>query len=166
MAYDSDIWAPGLPLWDGDTNVPSIPMGLFRRKRSTFQRWAVMFLVLLMAGSALADDSKISPDLLPLLSIRTKSERNVQHNGTERSRNSSSLPSVLRDCVVRLLCVCVSTVGRACSNIDSSGRRSGEISNHPPMRRPAISSTRNITAHRLKCRSFRSEETHRYAPVR
>src|SRR6185295_7552813 len=45
----------------------------FARRSIKFARWGVLWLALLAVKSGIADSSKISPDLLPLLSNPSKS---------------------------------------------------------------------------------------------
>src|SRR5467141_4358562 len=81
-----------------------------------FARCATMWLVLMAVGSAFADNSKISPDLLPLLSNPTNTVNViVQYNTTPpqqpQQQQFCSGGGGLLGLVGGLLCVVVSIVG-------------------------------------------------------
>src|SRR5690349_6680135 len=80
-------------------------MNRFTRMCSTrIARCAVLCLALLFAGSAIADNSKISPDLLPLLS-NTSTQVNViiQYNSQTSTSCSTGLLGALLCPVIKLV---------------------------------------------------------------
>src|SRR6476659_6573013 len=94
----------------GTLTYRSIPMGLFRRNDRHFRRCAVLFLLLLMAGSVLADDAKISPDLRPLLSNPNTSVNVIVQYNSAPQQTCGSGGGLLGGLVGGVVCTLVGVV--------------------------------------------------------
>src|SRR5260370_32582746 len=99
-----------------------------------FARYATVWLVLLATGVAFADDSKISPDLLPLLSNPANMVNViVQYNGTppqQQQQQTCNGGGGLLGIVGGLLCTVVNIVGSVLFGLINAGAgtmRAGDV---------------------------------------